>query len=414
MTAHDPYQALRFREFRLYLTAKFCITLYFQILNVVIGWQLYELTHDPLSLGLMGLSAVVPALSVSLYAGYAADRFDRKTISQGAYLSFLVSVLILILFFRDAPYFLKTVGTAPIYFAIVVKGFGRGFLSPAGSGIAAQVVPKAAYLNSASWNSIFWEIGSVVGPVLGGFLCTQGILTTYYIAAALVIIALITTSLLTSKRAVQPEQREPVIASIRQGIRYVFSHQIMLAAISLDLFAVLFGGAVALLPVFAKDILHVGVDGLGFLRAAGSIGAGLSALALTYLPPMRSAGRNLLFVVAGFGAATIAFALSTNYYLSLACLFAIGAFDSVSVVIRSTIMQVFTPDEMRGRVSSVNSMFITSSNELGAFESGTAAALLGTVPSVIFGGCVTLLVVTVAFLKAPILRTLDFTKLHKG
>ncbi len=407
---HDPYIALRQPEFRWYVTAKLLITIYVQIQSVVVGWQLYELTNDVFSLGLVGLIEAVPALSVSLFAGYVADHYNRRRIVQYCYILMLISVSILFLFAYKQAEILPVLGVFPIYIAVFLNGLARGFASPSSFALMTQLVPKEAYINSSSWNSTIWQFGAISGPAIGGLLYGfAGAVAAYSTAASLVIIAFIALLFIKNRPLPPPKSADITIwQSISEGLTYVRHQPIILSAISLDLFAVLFGGAVALLPVFAKDILHVGAEGLGLLRAAPAVGAGIMAFVLAYQPPMQYAGRNLLWAVAGFGLATIVFAVSANFYLSLVALFMIGLFDSISVVIRTTIMQLYTPDDMRGRVSAVNSMFIGSSNEIGAFESGAAAALLGTVPSVIFGGAMTLLVVAVAYYKAPTLKKLSF------
>ena len=408
---HDPYAALRVPNFRAFITTKFLITLYIQIQAVVVGWQLYELTNDPLSLGLVGLTEVIPALSVSLVAGYIADNFPKKIIIASCYGVFLVSISVLTTFSYYQGAFISLVGTLPIYVAIALNGFARGFASPSNFSLMTELVSPETYSSSTSWNSTAWELGAVFGPLLGGLAyATAGATSAYFLAFGLVLAAIFFFSRIdaVSKTAVA-SAREPILKSVQEGLQFVFSSKVLLTAITLDLFAVLFGGAVALLPVFAKDILQLDAVGLGALRGASAVGAGLTALFLAYQPPIQRPGRKLLVAIAVFGLATIGFALSRNFYLSLAFLFVLGGADSVSVIIRSTIMQLFTPSEMRGRVASVNSMFISSSNELGAFESGVAARLLGTVSSVVFGGCVTLFVVAMAKWRAPFLDKLDFT-----
>jgi MFS family permease len=408
---HDPYEALRYSDFRRLLASKICFTLLIQIEMVVVGWQLYQITHDPLSLGLMGLAEVIPALTVSLYAGWIADQYNRRHIVRLCYATIVLSVLGLVYFTQNQTVFVTNYGVLPIYIALAIQGLARGFASPASFSLLSQVVPKEAYVNSASWNSISWEISTIIGPIIGGFLYRFGADTAYLLAAFLGVLGIVGVSLVPNQVVIKTAKTgEPIFTSIKEGVNFVFGHKIMLGAITLDLFAVLFGGSVALLPIFADDILKINVEGLGLLRAAPSIGAGLTAIALAYLPPMRSAGRNLLMAVAVFGLATIGFALSQNLYLSLFFLFIIGASDNVSVVIRTTIMQLYTPDEMRGRVSSVNSMFIASSNEIGSFESGFAARYLGTVASVVFGGCMTLGIVVFSTLKMTALRNLTFRK----
>lgn len=403
-TAHDPYASLRFKEFRYFIWAKLLLTLALQMQAVIVSWLVYEKTHDPLSLGIIGLAEAIPAISLSLYGGHIADRVSRKSILMWTTLLMFFGSGFLVLYVYN--YVGSSVWLA--YFVIFIIGIARGFHYPAQSAFWAQLVPKDNYVNSSTWNSTVWQLGAVAGPALGG-LCYGyfGAGISSIIVCGFIAICILYYYRISHKPIALFSQTETLKDSLLSGIRYVFKNNIFKAALSLDLFAVLFGGAVALLPMFADKILHVGPQGLGFLRAAPAVGAVIMALLMAHHPPRKNAGIKLLLCVAGFGLCMIAFALSHNFYLSFAILFFSGAFDNVSVVIRSTILQSFTPDEMRGRVASVNNIFVGSSNEIGAFESGFAAKLLGLVPSVIFGGAVTLLVVAITYKLSPSLRKLQ-------
>lgn len=412
---HDPYAVLRLPDFRLFISFRFLVTIAIQIQAVVVGWQLYAITKDPLSLGLIGLAEAVPAISVALYAGHLADLIERKKIILSAYLMLFLTAGLLFAFSHYQAQLLPKTGTWPVYAAIFLTGLARGFVNPANFAFLGQLVPKSLYHNSSTWNSTIWQIAAITGPAAGGLIYAfSGPETSYQVVAVLFGLGLLLISFIRRKPLPPPALvKEPMSERLTSGLKFVFRNPVILSAISLDLFAVLFGGAVALLPVFAADILHTGPEGLGVLRAAPAVGAAIMAFALAHRPPMEKAGRNLLWAVSGFGLSMIGFALSTNFYISLLMLVAGGALDSVSVVIRSTIMQLMTPDHMRGRVSAVNNMFIGSSNEIGAFESGVAARLMGTVTSVVFGGTMTLLVVLVTWLKAPALQKIDLHEMGK-
>ncbi|MBT2557846.1 MFS transporter [Hymenobacter sp. ISL-91] len=416
---HDPYAALRLPDFRRYLLARICLTLATRIMGLVIGWQIFKLTNDPLALGLIGLAEAVPSIGVSLYAGHVADSVNRKNIivaTVGGLLLCAVALWLLAspaggnLLARDAYY------TLPLYGVIFVSGIARGFMGPATFSFMPQLLPSREHLaNAITWNSTTWQAASVVGPAIGGYLIAHlGIASAYLTATVLLAVALgLFASIAPRPLPAQVGAREDLKTSVLSGIRFIWGNQLILAAISLDLFAVLFGGAVALLPVFAVDILKVGAAGLGHLEAAPAVGSVLMATLLTYFPLHRHAGRKLLWAVAGFGLATIGFALSTNIWLSLVLLFFTGVFDSVSVIVRSTLLHTFTPEHIKGRVSAVNNIFIGSSNEIGSFESGAAARLMGTVTSVVFGGTMTLVVVALTALKADKLRRLDMTPIKE-
>lgn len=410
--SHDPYLALRQPEFRYYLAMRFCITLAIQIESVVVGWQIYKITKDPLSLGLIGLVEAIPAMTVTLFAGHLVDVSNRKHIILFTYIGLFLSAIALIFSTFDSyQIFLKEAEipiTLPIYAALFITGLSRGFLAPANFAFMSQIVNKEEMGSAVNWNSSNWQIATIGGPALAGLMYGFfGITVTYTIQTVLVFMSIIFCLLITDKPVPPKTDRLPILQSLEEGIKFVFANQLIISAITLDLFAVLFGGAVALLPIFASDMLHVGAEGLGFLRSAPAIGSVVMMFLITYRPIKKNAGRILLWSVAGFGACMIAFALSTHFWLSLFILALSGAFDSVSVVIRSTLLQTLTPENMKGRVSAVNSIFIGSSNEIGAFESGVAARLMGVIPSVIFGGCMTFLVVITTAWKAKKLRKLE-------
>lgn len=408
MAKPDAYAALRLKDFRLFVSARFFITLAINLQAVVVGWQVYEITHDPLSLGLIGLAEALPSIAVSLYAGHVADIVQRKKIMIVCITALVLCSVALLFFSLEAGSFVLSFGIVPIYSVIFISGIARGFLTPANFAYMPQLVPSEAFKNAITWNSTFWETALIGGPALGGFVYGFfGLQAAYVVDVALTLLGL-TLVLLVAYKPLPPATEEVSTSEkIQAGLKFVFKNKIILGAISLDLFAVLFGGAVALLPIFAKEILNAGPEALGLLRSAPSIGALLVAFYIAHNPISRNMGRKLLWCVAGFGMCMIAFAISSNFWISLGLLMLSGCFDGVSVIIRSTLLQTLTPDNMKGRVSAVNNIFIGSSNEIGMFESGAAARLMGVVPSVIFGGCMTLLTVGITAWKAPTLRKLQ-------
>jgi MFS family permease len=403
---HDPYAALRVLNFRWFVASLMAMTVATQIQAVVVAWQIYELTHDPLSLGLIGLAEAVPFIGVALFAGHVADRASRVRISLIA-LAALFACSVALLGFTLAPGIISPRRVWPIYLVIFLSGIARSFLQPARSALGAELVPRELYPNAVTWRSSTWQFATVVGPAVGGLVYGFGSASAAYAldAAIMAISVLALAAMRHSPPATAPSE-ESFVESLTTGIRFVRRQPIVLGALSLDLFSVLFGGAVALLPIFAAEILHVGPEGLGVLRAAPAVGAVTMSVLLAHLPPLRQAGRTLLYSVALFGLCMIGFGLSRNFLLSIALLGASGMADTVSVVIRSTLLQVLTPGHLLGRVSAVNAIFIGSSNEIGAFESGTAARLIGTVPAVVLGGMATLVVVAVTAVKVPSLRRL--------
>lgn len=391
----DPYAVLRIADFRLFISARFCVTLAIQIQGVVVGYQVYELTKNPLSLGLIGLAEAIPSIVVSLYAGHVADVVMRKQIIVWCLATLVFCSTSLLFFTSDVSSFLTLYGVIPIYSVIFISGIARGFLTPANFSFMPQLVPRELFPGAVTINSTTWEVASIGGPALGGFLYgLLGVTVAYSVDVFLTIIGLLLLLNVANKPLPEESEEQGMIEKIKAGLRFVFTNKIVLAAISLDLFAVLFGGAVALLPIFADQILHVGAVGFGFLRAAPSIGALIIAFVVMHNPIKRNMGRLLLWCVAGFGFCMIAFGFSTNFWLSLFILMMSGGFDCVSVIIRLTLLQTLTPENMKGRVSAVNNIFIGSSNEIGMFESGVAAKAMGVVPSVIFGGCMTVAVVS--------------------
>jgi MFS family permease len=401
---------LRSGSFLVLLAYRIFAILSYQIVAVTVGWHVYQLTHDPLALGLVGLAEVIPYFCVAPFAGYLVDHLPRRKLGMVSCFGLAVTASILM---AIASGWLPSKGVALIYAAIALTGTVRAFLTPIYNALFARVLPRGHFARGAGVGSVVFQLGLIVGPAIGGVIVgVSGKPASYATAGVLALAALVALAWLRVDETPATATRTPVFASIHEGLRFVFGHQILLGALALDMFSVLFGGAVALLPAFIKDILHEGPEALGILRAAPAVGAVLVGLWFSRRPPELNAGRLLLAAVAGFGVCIIAFALSTQLWLSAALLFASGLCDGVSVVIRSTILQLATPDAMRGRVSAINGIFIGSSNELGAFESGLAAKLLGLVPSVIFGGCMTLGVVAATARFAPKLRRLDLRELH--
>ncbi|GHA67769.1 Transmembrane secretion effector [Pontibacter akesuensis] len=406
---HDPYAVLRIRDFRLYIVARLSITLAMQIQAVVVGWQIYDITKDPLSLGLIGLAEALPSIVVSLYAGYIADVVERKKIIILVITLLAICSAALLYFTLNVSRVLTDFGALPIYGVIFLSGIARGFMGPAVFSFMPQLVAnKQLYANAITWSSTTWQAASLAGPAIGGLIYGfYGVTAAYATDAALVVLSLAAFSFIKNRPLPENANPQNMLDSLKSGIRFVFSNQIILSAISLDLFAVLFGGAVALLPVFAADILDMGPQALGFMRAAPALGFVLMAVIMAYRPISVNAGKKMLWCVAGFGVCIVLFGLSRNFWLSMGLLALSGAFDSISVIIRSTLIHTLTPEYMKGRVSSVNNIFVGSSNEIGAFESGFTARLMGTVPAVVFGGMMTLVVVGITALKADKLRTLD-------
>ncbi len=398
----DAYAALRVSDFRLFLSGHLLSTLGMQMQTTAVGWQLWEKTNSELALGLVGLVQIVPILGLALPAGQAADRFDRRKTLMSATTVAVIAALGLAVASKWA-----SANVPLIYACLFLNGLARAFQGPARSSLMPQLVPPQIFSNAVSWSVSGFELSSMIGPALAGWLIYLfgGVTPVYLLAGLGSVIYFVTLATLT-KRSYAAESRSNRIdlKTLVAGFKYVWNTRLLLAAMSLDMFAVLFGGAVALLPVYAREVLGAGARGFGTLQAAPSLGAITMAVMTAHLPPFKKAGRTLLWAVAGFGAATIVFGLSKNFWLSLAMLFLTGAFDNISVVIRQTLATILTPDEMRGRVSAVNGMFISASNELGRFESGSVAALFGPIFSVVSGGVGALIVVATVAISAPQLR----------
>lgn len=373
---------------------------------VVVAWQVFALTKDPLTLGLIGLAEALPFIAVALYAGHVADRAERRGLAVAGTFALAFSAVCLLIL-TITPGAISAHHVWPVYIVISLSAIARSFMRPALFALSAEVVPRELYPNAIAWRSSSWQLAAVAGPAAGGMLYGWAGARGAYIAVVIVMGMALAAILSVSHRTkpVAPENEMPLGESLRVGLRFVWSEQVLLAAMSLDLFAVLFGGAVALLPAFAQ-LLSVGPQGLGMLRAAPAAGSILVGLVIAHRPPMRRAGVTMLSCVAAFGVCMIFFALSRVFWLSFSLLFASGVLDNISVVVRSTLLQTRTPEHLMGRVSAVNQIFIGSSNEIGAFESGLAAKLMGVVPSVIFGGCMTLLVVAITAWRSPVLRKL--------
>lgn len=408
----DAFAALRYRDFSIVTLNQFCLTLAILIQEIIVAYSLYTLTKDPLTLGLIGLAEAIPFIALSLWGGYFADRFNKQSIMKICL--FFAIPLPLVLWGLFHAYGLKHIELSTLSWGVyaVIFGLGtiRGFYNPSATSLKPFLIPRDIYANGATWTTIGWQSGVIIGPMLGGLmLAFLGRETSLISVAVLLGLCFLLVNLL-NKRTFPKIETEHVLQSLGEGFRFIAKTKIVLWAISLDLVSVLFGGVIALLPIFAEDILKIGPEGLGYLRAAPSIGALITMIALARFPPTRHAWRNMLLAVAGFGLFTLLFAYSNSLWLSLFALAMTGACDSISVVIRQTILQIYPPENMRGRVAAVNGMFVSSSNELGAFESGLAAKYLGPVIATVFGGSMTLLVVALSWAKTKDLFGVDITQ----
>ena len=410
----DPYAVLRIRDFRFFISARVFGAMAIKMQGVIVGWQIYSLTKDPLALGMIGLAEAIPAIGVALYAGYLADKVNRKHIVIAVYSMLALCTAGLLVLSTGMIQMPLSFTVRSMYAVIFLTGLARGFLAPSLFGLLSQCVPPELYPNSSAWNTSLNQVSVVIGAAAGGLIfAAAGFSITYMINIFLLLAALVMIICISPKPTPVLVEGHALLDNLLSGIRFVFRHQILLSVLSLDLFAVLFGGAVALLPIFAKDVFHLGSFGLGMMRGAASSGAVITMLAMTRFSPMGKPWRNLLIAVTGFGLSIICYGLSKNFYLTLFFLFLEGSFDSVSVIIRQTIMQLLTPDNMRGRVSAVNSMFIGSSNEIGEFESGLSAKLLTLVPAVVFGGSMTVGIAFVTWLKTKSLTKLSLQDINE-
>ena len=413
MDKKDPYASLRIKEFNIFLLVRFALVFAWSMQFIIIEWQVYSITKNPLSLGIIGLMEVIPAVSMALFAGHIVDQTETRNLLALCIGTF--SLISLGLFFLTLPSFIKgwetNIVLYSIYGLVFFGGLLRSFFGPTIFSLIALIVPKKLYPNAATWSSSTWQMASVLGPAFAGFTISWiGVHWSLCIVFSLVVFSFLMVFFVKKKPILNPKIGEPVMKSLKEGISFVFKTKAILGAITLDMISVLFGGAVALLPVYAQDILKVGPEGFGALRAAPAIGAFLTMLITAYIPISKNAGMKLLTAIFGFGVCIIVFGLSSVFWISIVALFFSGVTDGVSMVIRQTILQLKTPDHMRGRVASVNSMFVGSSNELGAFESGVTAKLMGTVTAVVFGGTMTLITVVTTGIINPTLRKLDLTK----
>jgi MFS family permease len=400
--------AFRFSSFRLYQIARFCIVFCTEMQSVAVGWQVYEITHRPLDLGLTGLVQFLPGIFLFLVAGHVTDRFDRRKLLSLCYLGFAISSALLLFVALNQEALHRFGSVRPIFAILFLVGVIRTFSMPSSRALLPQLVPEDHFQNAVAWNSSMFQFATILGPAMGGLLYAffRGPAAVYATALSTAVISVLFT--LRIKAHSKPRAHEPFnLKTVFAGFHYIWEHKIVFGSISLDLFAVLLGGAVALLPVYAKEILVTGPWGLGLLRSAPGIGAATMALLLAYKPIRKRAGATMLWCVGGFGVFTMVFGFSRNLPLSLISLLFVGAADMVSVVVRGVLIQIETPDEMRGRVNAVDMVFIGASNELGEFESGFAAQYLGAVPAVVLGGAGTILVTLFWAWLFPQLRRAD-------
>ncbi len=408
---NDPFIALKIPEYRNLLQGRFIFIMGLRMMGTLVGWWIYQLTNDPFAIGLVGLSEVIPAVSLALYAGHVIDQSEkRKLILKGVTLYFVAVIILIFISSKFTSNHLSRHWIAIcIYFVIFYTGILRSFTGPVFGTMIAYIVPRNDLQNATTWNQGTWLSASVTGHALGGFLIGGiGITGTLIAISCFIGIAFLFLFKVKPKPPSNVKGAVRTWESVKEGLHFVFKTKELLGAFSLDLFAVLFGGAVALIPIYARDILKVGPEGFGFLNGAADLGAIISVVILTFFPMKRHHGKKLLLAVAGFGACIIVFGISQIFLLSFVALLIAGMLDGISVVVRGTITQLKTPDNMRGRVMSVSSMFVNSSNELGQFESGVTAKLFGTIPSVVIGGSMTLLVVIVTWFKAPSLRKMEY------
>jgi MFS family permease len=413
---NDPYASLRYREFRLFLLIRFALVFAWSMQFIIIEWEVYRITKDPLSLGLIGLIEIIPAFSMALFAGHFVDQKEKRNLLFVCTLGFLILSIGFWQITSDysVENFTSNTILLLMYCLVFLGGIVRSFISPTIFALMSLVVPRKLYPNASAWSSSVWQLSAVVGPACGGFTINYlGVHHSLSIVIVFILTALLLTVFIKRKAILNPKIGEKITDSLREGIKFVFGTKIILGALTLDMIAVLFGGAIALLPIFAMDILKVGPEGFGIMRAAPAVGSFITMFAVAYFPVNKKAGFKLFASIFVFGVSIIVFGLSTIFWLSVFALFISGVSDGISMVIRSTILQLYTPDNMRGRVASVTNMFVGSSNELGAFESGVTAKIMGTVTAVVFGGVMTLITVSVTAIVSPSLRGLDFESVIK-
>jgi MFS family permease len=407
----DPFAAIKIIEYRNLLTGRFAFIMGLRMMATLIGWWIYLLTNDPFAIGLVGLSEVVPALSLALYAGHVIDQSEkRKLLLKGIILYFFAAVALIFISTKFTSQHLSNHSIAIcIYFVIFCTGIFRAFTGPVFSALIAYIVPRNDLQNATTWSQGTWLSASVTGHATGGFLIAiAGITGTLITTSLLIIVSFFFLFRIKPKPAPVVKGVVRTWESVKEGLRFVYKTKELFDSLSLDLFAVLFGGAVALIPIYARDILKVGPEGFGILNGASDMGSILIVIILTLFPAKKKQGKKLILAVGGFGICIIIFGISKIFFISFMALMISGMLDGISVVVRGTITQLKTPDHMRGRVMSVNSMFVNSSNELGQFESGVTAKIMGTVPSVIFGGSMTLLIVIFTWFKSPTLRKMEY------
>ncbi|HVZ96169.1 MAG TPA: MFS transporter [Chitinophagaceae bacterium] len=411
LLSNHPFASVKITEFRNLLMGRFLFIMALRMMSTLVGWWIYILTNDPFAIGLIGLSEVVPAVSLALYAGHVIDQSEKRKLLLRGILLYLTAAVILVFLsgkFIAAHLTHHWIATG-IYIVIFGTGIVRAFTGPVFSAIIAYIVPRDTLQNATTWSQGTWLSASVTGHAAGGFLIAgTGITGTLVTVCCLISISIFFLRRLNGKPPGIVKGNVSTWASVKEGVHFVFKTKELLSAISLDLFAVLFGGAVAMIPVYARDILKVGPQGFGFLNGSSDLGSIIMVVILTLFPLKKGQGKKLLLAVAGFGACIIIFGISKWFILSFAALMISGMLDAISVVVRGTITQLKTPDSMRGRVMSVTSMFVNSSNEFGQFESGVMAKLMGTIPSVVFGGSMTLLVVITTWFKSPSLRKMEY------
>ncbi|MBS1781971.1 MAG: MFS transporter [Bacteroidetes bacterium] len=409
-------KSLHHSLFRRYLSQRFSIILALFIQNTILVYWLYTITNDVWSIGKLGLFEAIPAIGFSLFSGHLVERREKRTVLVICTISYVILTAGYVALITLAERNMWSVHSITdwVYAGFFINGAIRAFLSPSSFSLLGLLVPRKRLANAATWSSTSWQTGAVVGPLTGGVLIALiSVSKSLWVVLIIELLALVAI-ISIPKQAIIKKEKEPVLKSLRQGLQFVFGTQIILAALALDMFAVLFGGATALLPAYARDILKIGEVGYGWLRAAPGIGAILMFMGLAWLPLRRHPGRKLLISIFGFGLCMIVFGISKNAYLSFGILVLSGMLDAVSVVVRSTILQLYTPDEMKGRVSAVNTMFISSSNEIGEVESGLTAKWMGTVPAVVFGGCMTLVVVGITWIVAPSIRKFKLEDIERS